>query len=139
MLRNFACVFMIQVAFRYLTNDDILTNNEIFYHKTQVKLLRNFSCVFMIQVAFRYLTNNKKNNKKRVQALFFYYSFYYSNISVTIPEPTVLPPSRIANLSPFSIAIGVINSIVILVLSPGITISVPASSSINPVTSVVLK
>ena len=33
-------------------------------------------------------------------------------MSATTPEPTVLPPSRIANLNPFSIAIGVINSIV---------------------------
>ena len=44
-------------------------------------------------------------------------------IVATRPEPTVLPPSRIANLSPFSIAIGVINSIVMFTLSPGITIS----------------
>ena len=36
----------------------------------------------------------------------------YSMISVTTPEPTVLPPSLIANLSPSSIAIGVIRSIV---------------------------
>ena len=63
----------------------------------------------------------------------------YANISATTPEPTVLPPSRIANLNPFSIAIGVINSIVIDTLSPGITISVPAGNSITPVTSVVLK
>ena len=33
-------------------------------------------------------------------------------ISVTTPDPTVLPPSRIANLSPSSIAIGVIRLIV---------------------------
>ena len=64
---------------------------------------------------------------------------YYSTISETTPEPTVLPPSRIANLSPFSIAIGVISSTVISILSPGITISVPAANSITPVTSVVLK
>ena len=60
-------------------------------------------------------------------------------ISDTTPLPTVFPPSRIANLNPCSIAIGVINSIVISTLSPGITISVPAGKSINPVTSVVLK
>ena len=60
-------------------------------------------------------------------------------MSATTPDPTVLPPSRIANLNPFSIAIGVINSIVIEMLSPGITISVPAGNSITPVTSVVLK
>ena len=65
--------------------------------------------------------------------------YYYSIILVTTPEPTVLPPSRIENLNPSSIAIGVINSIVNLELSPGITISIPSSNWISPVTSVVLK
>ena len=65
--------------------------------------------------------------------------FNYSITSVTIPEPTVLPPSRIANFNPFSIAIGVISSIVIVTLSPGITISVPSGRATSPVTSVVLK
>lgn len=63
----------------------------------------------------------------------------YSMISVTTPEPTVLPPSLIANLSPSSIAIGVIRSISIVTLSPGIHISVPSGSFRSPVTSVVLK
>ena len=36
-------------------------------------------------------------------------------------------------------AIGVISSIVIWMLSPGITISVPAGNSTDPVTSVVRK
>ncbi len=63
----------------------------------------------------------------------------YSRISVMVPAPTVRPPSRIANLSPFSIAIGVINSISILTLSPGITISVPSPKLATPVTSVVRK
>src|SRR5580692_1507559 len=57
----------------------------------------------------------------------------------TTPEPTVLPPSRMAKRSPCSIAIGAISSTVILMLSPGITISVPAGSSTAPVTSVVRK
>ncbi len=52
----------------------------------------------------------------------------YSMTFVTTPEPTVLPPSLIANLSPSSIAIGVIRLIVIWMLSPGITISVPSGS-----------
>jgi len=63
----------------------------------------------------------------------------YFRIFVTTPAPTVRPPSRIANLSPSSIAIGVISSIVIWMLSPGITISTPAGSSTDPVTSVVRK
>ncbi len=64
---------------------------------------------------------------------------YYLLIAETTPEPTVCPPSRIANLRPSSIAIGVISLTLICVWSPGITISVPLSSSIEPVTSVVLK
>src|ERR1041384_6658889 len=63
----------------------------------------------------------------------------YLRIFVTTPAPTVRPPSRIANRSCSSIAIGVISSIVIFVLSPGITISTPAGSSTLPVTSVVRK
>jgi hypothetical protein len=47
-------------------------------------------------------------------------------IFVTIPEPTVRPPSRIAKRRPSSIAIGWISSIDIVTLSPGITISVPS-------------
>ena len=64
---------------------------------------------------------------------------YYSMIPATTPDPTVRPPSRIANLSPSSIAIGVIRLIVIVMLSPGMHISVPSGSSHTPVTSVVLK
>src|SRR3989449_5722542 len=43
----------------------------------------------------------------------------YFKIFVTTPAPTVRPPSRIAKRSCSSIAIGVISSIVIFVLSPG--------------------
>src|SRR5256885_459849 len=43
---------------------------------------------------------------------------HYSVISVATPAPTVRPPSRIANRSSFSIATGVIKSIVIVTLSP---------------------
>ena len=68
---------------------------------------------------------------------------YYSSILDTTPAPTVLPPSRIANLIPCSIAIGFINCALIFILSPGITISAAdPSSAVNlvivPVTSVVL-
>jgi hypothetical protein len=63
----------------------------------------------------------------------------YCRISVTDPAPTVCPPSRMANRSPFSIAIGVISTISRLTLSPGITISVPACRLATPVTSVVRK
>ncbi len=66
-------------------------------------------------------------------------SLSYARISVTTPEPTVLPPSRTANRNPWSIAIGLINSPVTVTLSPGITISTPAANVTIPVTSVVRK
>ena len=66
-------------------------------------------------------------------------SLIYSTISLTVPAPTVRPPSRMANLNPFSIAIGEISSISIWILSPGITISTPVGKFATPVTSVVLK
>ena len=69
----------------------------------------------------------------------FISSYNYSMIVATRPDPTVRPPSRIANVRPCSIAIGWMSSIVISTLSPGMHISVPAGSSQTPVTSVVLK
>jgi hypothetical protein len=63
----------------------------------------------------------------------------YSTTLATTPAPTVRPPSRIAKRSPSSIAMGAISVTVICVLSPGITISVPAGNSTLPVTSVVRK
>ena len=74
--------------------------------------------------------------KKSAEALL---DHSYLMISVTLPEPTVRPPSRIENFVLFSIAIGAINSTVISTLSPGITISVPSGKVITPVTSVVRK
>ena len=61
------------------------------------------------------------------------------SIFVTTPAPTVLPPSRIAKRRPSSHAIGETSSTSTLMLSPGITISVPAGSVTVPVTSVVRK
>src|SRR6185503_9315344 len=63
----------------------------------------------------------------------------YSITLATTPAPTVLPPSRMAKRRPCSMAMGVISVTTILMLSPGITISVPAGSSTAPVTSVVRK
>ena len=54
-----------------------------------------------------------------------------------VPAPTVRPPSRIAKRAPFSSATGVCSSAVIVVLSPGITISTPSGNFNDPVTSVV--
>ena len=69
----------------------------------------------------------------------FISSYNYSMIVATRPDPTVRPPSRIANVRPWLIAIGWISSIVISMLSPGIHISVPSGRLQTPVTSVVLK
>jgi len=63
----------------------------------------------------------------------------YFSILPTTPAPTVLPPSRMANRSPSSIAMGVMSSTFILMLSPGMTISTPSGRVIIPVTSVVRK
>ena len=68
----------------------------------------------------------------------FSLSHLYSTMLVTTPDPTVLPPSRMAKRNPFSSTIGLINFIVISMLSPGTTISTPPGNSISPVTSVVL-
>ena len=69
----------------------------------------------------------------------FISSYNYSMIVATRPDPTVRPPSRIANVRPWLIAIGWMSSIVISTLSPGMHISVPAGRLHTPVTSVVLK
>ena len=63
----------------------------------------------------------------------------YSMILATTPEPTVRPPSRMAKRCFSSSAIGAISDTTSLMLSPGMTISVPAGSSTMPVTSVVRK
>lgn len=63
----------------------------------------------------------------------------YSRIFDTTPAPTVCPPSRIAKRNSSSMAMGVSNSTVIVILSPGITISTPSGRFIVPVTSVVRK
>ena len=67
------------------------------------------------------------------------YGGCYFRIFVTVPAPTVRPPSRMAKPRPSSIAIGWIRSTVISVVSPGMTISVPSGSVMTPVTSVVRK
>ena len=64
---------------------------------------------------------------------------FYSITFETTPAPTVWPPSRTANRRPSSIAIGCRSSAVMVMLSPGITISTPSGRYIVPVTSVVRK
>ena len=86
-----------------------------------------------------YLFVSLQPNSHRYSEIAVSLTRYYSMISVTTPDPTVLPPSLIANLSPSSIAIGVISLMLITTLSPGMHISVPSGRFRSPVTSVVLK
>lgn len=77
-------------------------------------------------------------------ALLSIFSRRYPITFVTTPAPTVLPPSRIANRKPSSIAIGDIISTSIAMLSPGMHISalLPSrliNARVVPVTSVVRK
>ena len=50
----------------------------------------------------------------------------YSTTSVMTPEPTVLPPSRMAKWLPMSRATGLSRLTATAALSPGITISIPS-------------
>ncbi len=63
----------------------------------------------------------------------------HAMILVTRPAPTVRPPSRMANFSPASMAIGFLRWTVMSVLSPGMTMSLPSGRTTSPVTSVVRK
>ena len=87
----------------------------------------------------RYKIGISRSRQRRLRDENRYKVITYARISDTTPEPTVLPPSRIAKRRPFSHATGVISSTVMSTLSPGRHISTPAGSSMLPVTSVVLK
>ena len=63
----------------------------------------------------------------------------HSYTLVTMPVPTVCPPSRMLKRSPGSIAMGVMSSTSSVTLSPGMTISVPFFNWRSPVTSAVRK
>ena len=114
----------------------------VFFHKKG--LLMQSLHLSILYCRFKNFKNAERDCPKQSLSLYRYYfsvfkSLNYSMISVTTPEPTVLPPSRIANLSPSSIAILWISSISITTLSPGMHISVPSGSCSAPVISVVLK
>src|SRR5438067_13646115 len=64
---------------------------------------------------------------------------HYFKIFTTRPAPTVRPPSRMAKRRPSSMAMGWMSSTAMLVLSPGMIISVPSGRVMWPVTSVVRK
>ena len=67
------------------------------------------------------------------------YKTDYFAILATTPAPTVRPPSRIAKRWPSSMAIGVISFTSMVMLSPGMHISVPSGSSMSPLRLVVRK
>ena len=100
--------------------------------------------IFFSKIGSKPIFRQKKrppraNPRRSENPLFMRFISDYSMIVATLPEPTVLPPSRIANVRPWLIAIGWMSSIVISTLSPGMHISVPAGRLHTPVTSVVLK
>ena len=106
-------------------------------HPRGLSLRHSFMCADVARGGFP-ATACKKD---KVETLSFncLFGFSYARMSITTPEPTVLPPSRIAKRRPFSIAIGVMSSTFISTLSPGRHISTPSGRPIVPVTSVVLK
>jgi len=113
--------------------------NFFFYILHTLKLLSvsTLNSILLILTNFKITLNNCPG----VYISYYLYipNLFYSIIFVILPAPIVLPPSLIANLSPSSIAIGVIKFTSISVLSPGIIISIPVGSATFPVTSVVLK
>ena len=93
---------------------------------------------FSFSGAFFSSARREKGAKKRAAALFRLLIPYSMTLDTT-PEATVRPPSRMANRRPSSMAMGVISLIVIVTWSPGMTISTPSGSWMEPVTSVVRK
>ncbi len=127
---------------------DLSVINTQIYQLIQLQKLRQGLQVIKRKTARclkRFLTNARKRSlSAKLYLLYFtriepFCARNYSMISVTTPEPTVLPPSRIAKRSPTSIAIGVMSSTSIITLSPGLHISTSSGSLMLPVTSVVLK
>ncbi len=94
---------------------------------------------FPVRPEGRSASIKKKGGPKAARFLAANKPSAYSTISATMPAPTVRPPSRMAKRRRSSMAIGTISSTSTVMLSPGITISVPAGSVTIPVTSVVRK
>ena len=109
-----------------------LKNNVVSCHNASTAKL-NYNSTIAPVASSRRLERPQSRHLNR------YAEWPYSITSEIVPAPTVRPPSLIANLNPFSIAIGVINSISNCELSPGITISTPSANVATPVTSVVRK
>ncbi len=126
----------IRKLFRFAVLGMLPTKATIF---AKLKFVRCRSFIFGCRViSLLTLSASKCYNNSHSYSLFLI-SVIYSMMSLTTPAPTVRPPSRIANRNSFSIAMGVINSAVTEILSPGITISTFSGSVTIPVTSVVRK
>ncbi len=133
-----ACYVGYITAQNTMHSDLIIFSHPDFTVGTGISPVRHtFLCVSGLYRRFGISPNTITRVPRKQSILNF--EFNYSMISETTPEPTVLPPSRIAKRRPFSIAIGVISSTVISTLSPGRHISTSAGRPITPVTSVVLK
>jgi len=106
-----------------------------------IKKDKVFALPIVIVVCPKGHTTHITRKKRQGKCLVFFIGIiiYYSMISDTTPEPTVLPPSRIAKRRPFSIATGVMSSTVMFTLSPGLHISTSSGRLMIPVTSVVLR
>ena len=94
---------------------------------------------FLIGRLFLFCRKEKVVKKRGPNGPLYAWMIPYSMTLDMTPEATVRPPSRIANRRPSSMAMGVISLIVIVTWSPGMTISTPSGSWMEPVTSVVRK
>ena len=115
---------------------------DVEFHQPPKSGQRPQETVFILSILTRSVFKPRENQERtprRPFSIIFSIIPNYARISETTPEPTVLPPSRIAKRRPFSIAIAEMSSTVISTLSPGRHISTPSGRLITPVTSVVLK
>ena len=130
--------------FRFAVRCMLLTKTAVFAELQLVRCVllvlgRRIVALLALGASQRHDIAHDSNPRRPGRRRLYIISANYSMISLTTPAPTVRPPSRIAKRSSLSMAIGVIRSTVMPMLSPGMTISVPSGSSTIPVTSVVRK
>ena len=64
-----------------------------------------YFCLEMLHLNGKF-TGRKKASSLRMRLILLGFRYYYLITSLTVPAPTVRPPSRMENLVPFSIAMG---------------------------------
>ena len=116
--------------------ENVITKNEI---KKELLEIYNFGKYYLTIVFEDTNDIELQNTILIVNSCIALDSYPYLMILEITPAPTVRPPSRIAKRKPSSNAIGVIKSIRISTLSPGMHISTPSGKCATPVTSVVRK